>query len=104
MSAADANPYLALAAALASGLKGIEEGIEPEGPVEGSAYDRRFPKRLALPRSLDEAARRLAGSRVAAQVVGEDFVEHFAATRDWEAREFARAVTDWELARYFEII
>ena len=104
VSAADANPYLALAAALASGLKGIEEGIEPEGPVEGSAYDRRFPKRLALPRSLDEAARRLAGSRVAAQAFGEDFVEHFAATRDWEAREFARAVTDWELARYFEII
>jgi len=102
--AADANPYLALAAALASGLKGIEERIEPDGPVQGSAYDKRFPKRLALPRSLDEAARRLAGSRLAVEAFGDDFVEHFAATRDWEAREFARSVTDWELARYFEII
>jgi len=104
VAAADANPYLALAAAVASGLEGIEERIEPDGPVVGSAYDKRFPRRLALPRSLDEAARRLAGSRLAAQAFGEPFVEHFAATRDWEAREFARAVTDWELARYFEII
>ena len=48
--------------------------------------------------------RRLAGSRLAAEAFGEAFVEHFAATREWESREFARAVTDWELARYFEII
>jgi glutamine synthetase len=104
VAGADASPYLALAAAVASGLKGIEEKIEPEGPVQGSAYDKRFPRRLALPRSLDEAARRLAGSRLAAEAFGEAFVEHFAATREWESREFARAVTDWELARYFEII
>jgi glutamine synthetase len=35
---------------------------------------------------------------------GEPFVAHFAASREWEEREFRRAVTDWELARYFEII
>jgi glutamine synthetase len=72
--------------------------------VQGNAYDRKFPRRLALPRSLDEAASRLAASRLAQEFLGEAFVEHFAATREWEAREFARSVTDWELARYFEII
>jgi glutamine synthetase len=102
--AADSNPYLALAAALAGGLRGIEENIEPEGPVRGNAYAQKFPKRLALPRSLDEAARRLAASRLAQEAFGEAFVEHFAATRNFEAREFAKSVTDWELARYFEII
>jgi glutamine synthetase len=104
IAAADANPYLALAAAVASGLRGIEQRIEPEPLVQGNAYDRKFPRRLALPRSLDEAASRLAASRLAQEFLGEAFVEHFAATREWEAREFARSVTDWELARYFEII
>jgi glutamine synthetase len=104
VAAADSNPYLALAAAIASGLQGIEDRVEPEGPVNGNAYEKKFPKRLALPRSLDEAARRFAASRMAAHAFGDAFVEHFAASRDWEAREFSRAVTDWELARYFEII
>jgi glutamine synthetase len=35
---------------------------------------------------------------------GNEFVEHYAATRHWEEREFRKAITDWELARYFEII
>jgi glutamine synthetase len=35
---------------------------------------------------------------------GDAFVEHYAATRKWEEREFRKAITDWELARYFEII
>ena len=104
VASADANPYLALSAAIASGLRGIEEKIEPMGPVSGNAYEQQFPKRLALPRSLDEAARRFAASTVAQDAFGEDFVEHFAATRDFETREFAKSVTDWELSRYFEII
>jgi glutamine synthetase len=104
VAGADSNPYLALAGAVASGLRGIEEKIEPEGPVSGNAYEQKFPKRLALPRSLDEAARRLAASKLAQQAFGSAFVEHFAATRDFEAREFSKSVTDWELQRYFEII
>jgi glutamine synthetase len=102
--AADANPYLALAAAIGSGLEGIRERLQPEGPVNGNAYAKKFPQRLALPRSLGEATRRLAASKLANATFGESFVEHFAATREWEAREFAKSVTDWELSRYFEII
>jgi glutamine synthetase len=104
VAAADANPYVILSAALASGLWGIENRVEPEPMVEGNAYDRKFPARLALPRTLWDAAQRLRRSRAARDWFGDEFVEHFAATREWEEREFRRHITDWEMARYFEII
>jgi len=104
VAAADANPYVILAAALASGLHGIEQRIEPEPLIEGNAYDHKFPEALALPRTLWEAAQRLKQSRAAREWFGEAFVQHFAATREWEEREFRKHITDWELARYFEII
>jgi glutamine synthetase len=104
VAAADANPYVILAAALASGLAGIEQRIEPEPLVEGNAYDHKFPEALALPRTLWEAAQRLRQSKMAREWFGEAFVQHFAATREWEEREFRKHITDWELARYFEII
>ena len=44
------------------------------------------------------------GSKAARTLFGDAFVEHYAATREWEEREFRKAITDWELARYFEII
>lgn len=104
VAAADINPYLALAAAIGSGLWGIEQRIEPEPAVVGNAYDRRFPARLALPASLMEAAGRLRRSRAAADLFGAEFVAHYAQSREWEEREFRKAVTDWEMQRYFEII
>jgi glutamine synthetase len=104
VAAADANPYVILAAALGSGLWGIENKVEPEPVVEGNAYDKKFPERLALPRTLWEAAQRLKASDMARDWFGEEFVHHFAASREWEEREFRRHITDWELARYFEII
>jgi len=104
IAAADINPYLALAAAIGSGLWGIANRIEPDAPVEGNAYDQRFPPERALPRTLAEAAMRLKASQAARALFGDAFVEHYAATREWEEREFRRAITDWELARYFEII
>jgi glutamine synthetase len=104
IAAADINPYLAIAAAIGSGLWGIEHRIEPDEPLTGNAYERSVPARRQLPRTLGEAAHRLARSRAAQQLFGAAFVAHFAASREWEEREFRRAVTDWELARYFEII
>lgn len=104
VAAADANPYVILAAALGSGLYGIEHRIEPEPLVEGNAYDHKFPEHLALPRTLWDAAQRLKQSRMAREYFGDAFVEHFAATREWEEREFRKHISDWELARYFEII
>ncbi|MCC7045731.1 MAG: glutamine synthetase, partial [Alphaproteobacteria bacterium] len=57
-----------------------------------------------LPRSLGESAARLAKSKAARELFGDAFVEHYAATRDWEEREYRRAITDWQMQRYFEII
>jgi glutamine synthetase len=104
VSAADINPYIALAAALGSGLWGIENRIEPTDPISGDAYAAAPPGDLAFPATLGEAAARLKASVMARDWFGAEFVDHYAATRDWEERQFRRAVTSWELDRYFEII
>ena len=104
IAAADINPYIALAAAIGSGLWGIEHRIEPDAPIEGNSYDREHPPHRRLPATLYEAAERLLASKPARSMFGDEFVEHYAATRQWEEREFRKAITDWELARYFEII
>ncbi len=104
IAAADINPYIAMACALGSGLWGIENKIEPDAAIEGSAYEKKFPKSRALPRTLYEAAERLEASKPARALFGDAFVEHYAASRKWEEREFRKTITDWELARYFEII
>ncbi len=104
IAAADINPYIALAAAIGSGLWGIENRIEPDEAIVGNAYDRSFPQKRQLPRSLGEAAARFKGSKAARTLFGASFVEHYAATREWEYRESCKAITDWELQRYFEII
>ena len=104
VAASDANPYLALAAALGSGLLGIEEGLKGREHVQGNAYGIEQPDEYQLPRTLWEAAQNLRGSSAARSLFGDAFVEHYAATREWEEREFRRHITDWELARYFEII
>jgi glutamine synthetase len=104
IAAADVNPYIAMAAALGSGLWGIENKIEPMEPVVGNAYDRKFPAKLQFPRTLFDAAQRLRKSKPARDMFGDAFVEHYAQSREWEEREFRRAITDWEMERYFEII
>ena len=104
LGAADANPHIALAAALASGLYGIEHELEATPQVTGNAYEQEHPAELSLPASLFEAAGRLRQSQAANELFGQEFVEHYAATREWEEREFRKHVTDWELSRYFEII
>lgn len=104
LGSADGNPYLAMAAALASGLYGIMNQWEPEPMVKGNAYDQQHPDHLHLPSTLWEAAQRLKHSNAARELFGDAFVEHFAASREWEEREFRKHVTDWEIARYFEII
>jgi len=104
LGSADANPYIAMAAALGSGLWGIENKIEPTAPVEGNAYEKTFPRKQQLSRTLWDAAQALKKSKAARALFGDAFVEHYAASREWEEREFRRHVTDWEMERYFEII
>lgn len=102
VNGSDSNPYLAMAAALATGLYGIQNELELREPTTGSGYADRAA--VALPKTLEEATDRLEASVIAKELFGAAFVDHFVATRRWEWKQFGRAVTDWELARYFEII
>jgi len=104
IAAADINPYLALAASIGSGLWGIENKIEPSDPITDNAYDLDVPKEQQLPATLYEAAGRLRQSEAAKELFGAEFVDHYAQSREWEEREFRKAITDWEMQRYFEII
>lgn len=104
VAAADINPYIALAAAIGSGLWGIENKVEPDEPIAGNAYEAKPAEKRSLPATLWDAAARLRTSSPARELFGDAFVEHYAATREWEEREGRKAVTDWQLARYFEII
>ncbi len=104
LGSADANPYIALAAVLGAGLYGIEHKLEPQPQVKGNAYEQQHHHSLSLPQSLSGAAFALKKSSAARHLFGDEFVDHYAATREWEQREFNQHITDWELARYFEII
>lgn len=104
LAAADANPYLALAAAIASGLYGVKNKLEPSKAIVGNAYDQAQDHKFQLPCTLWEAAQKLRGSEAAKMMFGQEFVNHFASSREWEEREFRKHVTDWEMERYFEII
>jgi glutamine synthetase len=100
---ADVNPYLAMAAVIAAGLHGVEKGLKLTAPpITGTNQGAENIPRA--PRSLIETTRIFRDSAVARDWLGDTFVEHFAATREWEWRQWQDAVTDWELKRYFEII
>lgn len=100
---ADINPFLAVAALIAAGLHGVEKGMKlTTPPITGTnAGAENIPR---APRSLAATTDIFKRSAVARDWFGDEFVEHFAATREWEWRQWQDAVTDWELKRYFEII
>lgn len=98
----DVNPYLSIAACLGAGLLGVERGLDLDTPATtGSGYLADAPR---YPANLAAATERFADSVVARDLFGDAFVDHFAASRDWEWRQSLQAVTDWEIERYFEII
>jgi glutamine synthetase len=100
---ADVNPYLAVAALLAAGLHGVEKNLKLTAPpITGTNQGAESIPRA--PRSLAETTAIFRRSERARDWFGDTFVEHFAATREWEWRQWQDAVTDWELKRYFEIV
>ncbi len=97
---ADANPYLAYAAALAAGLDGIRKRTEPPDEFRGNAYaDTGLPR---VPNTLRDAIVRFESSAFAREAFGEEFVEHYLHFLRTEQRKFDEAVTGWERARFFE--
>ena len=99
----DANPYLAMAACLAAGLYGIKNKLKLQQPATvGNGY--RDYSHGVLPSTLIEATQQMKGSKLAREILGNEFVDHFSQTREWEWRQHLKSVTDWEYKRYFEII
>jgi glutamine synthetase len=96
---ADANPYLAFAALLASGLHGIEQKLELGPAFEGNAYESDVER---FPNTLREALDRLEGGRVARSLLGDEVIDHYLNYARTEQQLFDSVVTDYERARMFE--
>ncbi|EOO01705.1 putative glutamine synthetase protein [Phaeoacremonium minimum UCRPA7] len=104
---ADANPFFVMAAILGLGYRGIEKKLEITIPPLGKGEDvgGDSDKGMRLARSLKEATDRFKRpDSVAREVFGDDFVEHYAGTREHEIRVWDEAVTDWEMKRYIETV
>ncbi len=95
----DVNPYLAEAALVAAGLRGIEESLPLAQPFTGNAYTADAPR---VPTTLREAARLFDSSAVAREAFGDDVVDHYVHAARVEIAAFDAAVTDWERFRGFE--
>ena len=99
LAGGDVNPYLAIAAMIASGLHGIDSELELEPALEGNAYTSDKPH---VPSTLQAARDLFAESTVAREAFGEEVVAHYLNNADVELRAFEAAVTDWERSRGFE--
>ena len=98
---ADLNPYLAFAALIAAGLDGVVKKVKLEPAFSGDAYDP-SKKVREIPKTLREAAALLDGSKFLRSAMGDDVIDHYVHTAEWEQFEFDRRVTDLELKRGFE--
>ncbi|GGK42387.1 glutamine synthetase family protein [Salinarimonas ramus] len=96
----DMNPYLAQAAMIAAGIKGMEEGLALAAPYEGDVYA--SADVVEIPRALRDAIETLRGSTMLREAFGDAVVDHYVRCGEWEQEEFDRAVTDWEIERGFE--
>ena len=95
----DINPYLALAAQIAAGIKGIEEALELVPPAKGDAYE---GSSGMIPKNLRDAREALQGSAMLREAFGDEVIDHYCRAAEWELEEFDRVVTDYEVARGFE--
>jgi len=98
---ADCNAYLAFAAALASGLDGIKNQIEPPEMLKGDAYKTSSSQ---LPTRMSDATETFKTSDFARDAFGAGVVDHYVHHMENERAAYERAVTDWERDRYFEQI
>ena len=96
----DLNPYLAQAAMLAAGIKGIKDKMALASPTTGDVYE--DAKAGDIPQSLRAATDTLRASKFLRDAMGDDVIDHYTRAAEWEQEEFDKAVTDWEIARGFE--
>lgn len=89
---ADVNPYLAMAATLASGYLGMKRKLKPSEPHQGTAND----DQVEVARTLEEGLRNLGSSEEVREVFGELFLKGYAAVKRDEFEEFNRVISSWE--------
>ncbi len=99
------NPYLAATLALAAGLEGIREKLDPGSPQEDNLYElspAEFAKRgiQELPRTLDEAVQAFAADPFVTRVLGQGLRDEFIAYKSEEWRQYHQQVSAWEIDRY----
>ena len=92
LAGADANPYLAIAASLASGYLGVMEELEPSKPVEGSAYN----LAVNIPRHLEDAVKALNRSKPMKKILGKRFVNVLTAVKEVESLAYHEVISPWE--------
>ena len=97
---ADVNPYLAQAAMLAAGIKGIEDKLSLPEAYNGDVYS--APDAESIPVNLYQALARLSDSSMLKEAFGEAVIRHYTRCGQWELEEFEKVVTDWEIKRGFE--
>ncbi len=96
----DLNPYLAIAALIAAGIKGLEDKMNLAAPTSGDVYEDAAAG--DIPQTLRDATETLRTSVMLRAALGDDVVDHYTRAAEWEQEEFDRVVTDWEVARGFE--
>jgi glutamine synthetase len=89
---ADANPYLAMTAALICGYLGVEEAVEPTAQAQGNAYQHA----RTLPKTLEEALERFAACAPVRELLGEPFFRAFTLIKEMELEAFQGVISSWE--------
>ncbi|MFD0981804.1 glutamine synthetase family protein [Tropicimonas aquimaris] len=100
IAGSDMNPYLAQAAFLAAGIKGIEEKLELPPATVGDIYE--DSDAGEIPHTLRDATETLRNSAMLREAMGDFVVDHYTRCAEVEQEAFDRVVTDWELSRGFE--
>ncbi len=103
------NPYLAFAAMLAAGLKGIEEEYEIPPEASNNIYEMGEDERREagiehLPEDLHDAIRAAEGSRLLAETLGDHVHEFLIRNKREEWDAYKRYVTPYELERYLPVL
>ncbi len=96
----DVNPYLAQAALLAAGLKGLEDKMELANAASGDLYN--DTSITEIPSTLRSAIQGFQNSTMLKEAMGDDVIAHYTRCAEWEQEAFDGAVTQWEIARGFE--
>ena len=97
-----ANAYMTSAAAIFAGVDGIDRSLDPGDPVSGVAYE--LEDKPLMPFSLGEALDALEADEYFREALGPQFVQCFLTMKRSEVDRFARAVTDWELREYANVL